>query len=207
MFLLSPHTGGLADRFGAQLPLVVGPAVAAVGFALFAVPGIGGSYWTTFFPAAVVLGAGLAVLVPAVTTVALNSVEVRHSGLASAINNSFSQIAGLLAVAVLGVLMFASFGNGLDERLSGMDLPPEARQQLESEKLELGAAEAPAGLDPASSADVERAIDEAFVSGFRVVMLVAAAAAVASALGAALLIEGKKPEGRVEEPDTESLAA
>jgi EmrB/QacA subfamily drug resistance transporter len=207
MFLLSRYTGGLADRFGARPPLVVGPAVAAVGFALFAVPGIGGSYWTTFFPAAVVLGAGLAILVPAVTTVALNSVGVRHSGLASAINNSFSQIAGLLAVAVLGVLMFASFGNGLDERLSDMDLPPEVRQQLESEKLELGAAEAPAELDPASRADVERAIDEAFVSGFRVVMLVAAAAAAASALGAMLLIEGKKPEGRVDEPDAESLAA
>jgi hypothetical protein len=51
------------------------------GFVLFAVPGLGAPYWTTFFPAAVVLGVGLAILVPAVTTVALNSVEVRHSGL------------------------------------------------------------------------------------------------------------------------------
>jgi MFS family permease len=80
MFLLSRYTGSLADRFGPRLPLVVGPLVSAAGFVLFAVPGLGAPYWTTFFPAAVVLGVGLAILVPAVTTVALNSVEVRHSG-------------------------------------------------------------------------------------------------------------------------------
>src|SRR3954454_19201127 len=105
----------------------MGPLVSAVGFVLFTVPGIGASYWITFLPAAVVLGVGLAILVPAVTTVALNSVEVRHSGLASAINNSFSQIAGLLAVAVLGVIMFASFGPSLDDRLADLSLPPDAR--------------------------------------------------------------------------------
>ena len=98
---------------------------------------------------------------PAVTTVALNSVGVRHSGLASAINNSFSQIAGLLAVAVLGVIMFASFGASLDDRLDGLTLPSDARQQLEDEKLTLGAARAPESLDAASQAAVERAIDEA----------------------------------------------
>jgi MFS family permease len=193
IFLLSRYTGGLADRFGARLPLVVGPAIAAVGFALFALPGTNsGSYWTTFFPAAVVLGIGLSILVPAVTTVALNSVEDKHSGLASAINNTFSQTAGLLAIAVLGVLMFAAFGASLDDRLATLDLPPEAKQQLEEEKIKLGAAEVPDGVDATLGTTVERAIDEAFVSGYRVVMLVVAALALASALSAALLIEGKK---------------
>ena len=195
MSLLSRYTGGLTDRYGPRLPLVLGPAIAAVGFFLFAVPGIqSGSYWTTFFPAAVVLGVGLSILVPAVTTVALNSVDVRHTGLASAINNAFSQTAGLMAVAVLGVLMFAAFGASLDDRLEGLELPAEARQQLEEEKVKLGAAEAPEDLDTATGVTVERAIDEAFVSGYRVVMLVAAAAALASAISAAVLIEGKKPQ-------------
>ena len=134
--LLSRYTGGLTDRYGARLPLVVGPAIAAVGFALFVVPGVeSGSYWTSFFPAAVVLGVGLSILVPAVTTVALNSVDVRHEGLASAINNAFSQTAGLLAVAVLGVIMFISFGASLDAQLAEADLPPAAKQQLEEEKV------------------------------------------------------------------------
>jgi hypothetical protein len=208
MFVLSRYTGSLADRFGPRLPLVMGPLVSAAGFALFAVPDIGSSYWTTFFPAAVVLGVGLAVLVPAVTTVALNSVDVRHSGLASAINNSFSQIAGLLAVAVLGVVMFASFGASLDDRLADLNLPSEARQQLEEEKVEVGAAEAPDSLDARSRAAVERAIDGAFVSGYRVVMMAATAAALASALGAALLIDGKKrPEEQPDESEAKALAA
>ena len=193
MFLLSRYTGGLTDRFGARFPLVVGPAIAAVGFVLFAVPGVqSGSYWTTFFPAAVALGIGLTILVPAVTTAALNSVDVRHSGVASAINNAFSRTAGLLAVAILGVLMFTTFSASLDDRLATLELPPEARQQLEQEKIKLGAAEVPESTDAELSAIVERAIDEAFVSGYRIVMLVAAVMAIASALSAAVLIEGKK---------------
>jgi EmrB/QacA subfamily drug resistance transporter len=198
--LLSRYTGGLTDRYGARLPLVVGPAISGIGFALFALPGVeSGSYWTSFFPAAVVLGIGLSILVPAVTTVALNSVDVRHEGLASAINNAFSQTAGLLAVAVLGVIMFVSFGSSLDDRLAALDLPPEAQQQLEDGKVELGAAQAPEGLDAAQSTNVDRAIDEAFVSGYRVVMLVAVAMALASAFSAALLLEGKKPQGSAEQ--------
>jgi MFS family permease len=207
MSLLSRYTGGLTDRFGARLPLVLGPAIAAAGFALFAVPGIGGSYWATFFPATIVLGIGLSILVPAVTTVALNSVDIGRSGLASAINNAFSQTAGLLAIAVLDVLMFATFGDNLEERLAVLDLSPEARQQLEEDKVELGAAKAPEGLDAALNETVERAIDEAFVSGYRAVMPVAAALALASAISAALLIEGKKPKVGAEETRVEEGVA
>ena len=206
--LLSRHTGALTDRYGARLPLVIGPAIAGVGFALFAVPGVeSGSYWTSYFPAAVVLGVGLSILVPAVTTVALNSVESRHEGLASAINNAFSQTAGLLAVAVLGVIMFIGFSGSLDARLQMLDLPSEARQQLEDEKAKLGAARAPEGLGAAQSASVEQAIDESFITGYRVVMMVAAGTALASALSAALLIEGKRPERSGRQPVVEEGVA
>ena len=195
--LLSRYVGGLTDRYGARLPLAIGPGIAAVGFALFSVPGVeGGSYWTSFFPAAVVLGVGLSAQASAVTTVALNSVEEGRSGLASAINNAFSHTAGLLAVAVLGVLMFAVFNASLDGRLEALKLPVGTREQLEVEKIKLSAAEIPAGLDTATAEGVERAIDEAFVSGYRVVMLVAAGMSLASGLSAALLLEGKKSEAR-----------
>jgi EmrB/QacA subfamily drug resistance transporter len=204
--LLSRYAGSLADRYGARLPLVIGPAIAGIGFALFAVPGVeSGSYWTSFFPAAVVLGVGLAAQAPAVTTVALNSVDASRSGLAAAINNAFSQTAALLAVAVLGVIMFAAFSGSLDASLETLDLTPETRQQLEEEKIKLGAAEVPEGLDAAPA--VERAIDEAFVSGYRVVMLVATAMALISAISAALLIEGKKPQVNTGEASVEERAA
>jgi EmrB/QacA subfamily drug resistance transporter len=200
--LFSRFAGGLADRHGARPLLVISAVVAAAGFALFAVPGVeDGSYWTTFFPASVILGIGMAAQASAVTTVALGSVGPRRSGLASAINNAFSQTAALLAVAVLGVLMFWVFGGSLDARLEALELPPEARQRLEEEKIKLGAAEVPEGL--AAAPAVERAIDEAFVAGYRAVMLVAAGTALASALGAAFLISGKKPEERIVEQTLE----
>jgi EmrB/QacA subfamily drug resistance transporter len=193
---LSRWSGGLVDRYGPRLPLVVGPAVAAVGFALLARPGVGGSYWTTFFPAVVVLGLGMATTVAPLTTTVMGAVEVRHAGVASGINNAVSRVAGLLAVAVCGIVLVAGFDAGREQRLARLALPPAARQELDRTAAQLAAAPIPAGLPKDLQEKVRRALDDSFVDGFRRAILVAAGLALLSAVAAALLIEGQKDPRR-----------
>ena len=189
IFLLSRWAGGLIPRYGARAPLISGPLVAACGYVLLAVPGIGGSYWTTFFPAMAVLGVGMAISVAPLTTAVMDSVAVERSGVASGINNAVSRTAGLLSVAVLGVVIVVVFGQELAARVEPFDLSVEARESLDAERINLAAAAVPAGLDDQLSASVERAIAESFVGGFRYTMVISALLAVLSALAAFLLIE------------------
>ena len=190
-FVLSRWACGLVTRYGAKLPLVIGPTITAAGFVLFALPGTEGSYWTTFFPAVVVMGLGMALVIAPLTTTAMTSVSGRHAGLASGVNNAVSRTASLLCIPVLGIFVFMTFSTQLDAETKELGLPQEARQQLEAEKVDLAGAEVPEGLDGRTAAAVQRAIDEAFVAGYRVAMLIAAGLAVVSAVVASIMIEGK----------------
>jgi EmrB/QacA subfamily drug resistance transporter len=197
MFLLSRWAGGLVHRYGAKLPLVIGPMITAVGFALFALPGITsgpGSYWITFFPAVLVMGLGMTITVAPLTTAVMGAVEQRHAGIASGINNAVSRTAGLLAIAVFGIVAQAVFTSGLESHLATLHLSPGVQQLIDAQRTKLAGITIPTNVSGEVQAALKRAVDESFVSAFRLVSLLGAALAVLSALSAWLLIAGKQPE-------------
>jgi MFS family permease len=177
MFLLSRWSGGLLDRYGARAPLVIGPLIVAIGFALCTQPSIGGSYWTMFFPALVVLGLGMAISVAPLTTTVMNSVNQSRAGTASGVNNAISRIAALLAVAAFGALLTSVFHTALTENLKHLRVSAEVSAHVESQRSKLAAVETD---DPMA----RKAIIEAFVTGYRIVLSIAAGLALASSMSA-----------------------
>jgi EmrB/QacA subfamily drug resistance transporter len=192
MFVLSRWSGGLVDRYGARLPLVVGPMVAAAGFTLFAIPGIGARYWTTFLPAALVLGLGMTLTVAPLTTTVMQSVKAEAAGVASGVNNAVASVAGLLAVASLGLVMAGTFDARLDRNLAAARVPSAVAAAVGAQRAKLAAIQPPADAEPGIKAAVRRAIDEAFLSGFRRVMSIAGLLALLSA-ASGWAVSGKAP--------------
>jgi EmrB/QacA subfamily drug resistance transporter len=194
MFALSRWSGGLVARIGSRLPLTIGPIVAAVGLALYARPGIGGSYWTTFFPAIAVLGLGMAIVVAPLTTTAMTAVETHHAGVASGVNNAVARVAGLIAIAVFGIGLVRAFDARVSPALDQLRLPAPDRAAVDRELPKLAGAQIDTALKPAQRAGIQRAIDEAFVSAFRLVMIGTALLALAAALAGALIRGGRSGE-------------
>lgn len=195
MSLLSRWAGGLVTRYGPKLPLIVGPVITAVGYLLFLLPGIGGNYWTNFFPPVVVLGLGMAITVAPLTTTVMNSIAQNRAGVASGVNNAVARTASLVAIAVLGVVMIHVFKSNLNRGLISTNLSSSVAQSVQTQSTRLAAIDIPENLNPRSQQLIRRTIDESFVSGFRSVMLIGAALAAAGGVTALFWI-GTAPRVR-----------
>ncbi len=194
LFFLSRWAGGLVAHYGAKLPLVIGPIVAACGFLLFATPGIGGSYWTTYFPAMIVLGLGMSGVVAPLTTTVMDSVAERQAGVASGVNNAVSRVASLLSIAVLGMVAFHVFNTQLAQRLDAVKLAAPVKNAVLEQRNRLTQIEPPKELSSDQQQVLKRSIDESFLAGFRWVMVISAGLALLSAISAWSMISGKPPK-------------
>ncbi len=194
--VLSAWAGRLVDRYGARGPLIVGPLIAALGFALLALPGTSGDYWSTFFPGIAVLGLGMAVTVAPLTTTVMGAVEAERAGLASGINNTVSRTASVLSIAVFGIVAYQRFNQSLGQRLNELGIPPEVQQLLAQERKKLAAANVPPSLPAGLRSAVRAAIESSFVDAFRLVMLLSAVLAVGGAVCAWRLISPERLPSR-----------
>jgi EmrB/QacA subfamily drug resistance transporter len=181
-FGLSRWSGGLVARIGARTPLVIGAAIAGCAFVAFALPGIGGSYWTTYFPAVLLLGTGAAFFIAPLTTTVFDSSDPVLSGLASATNNAIARTAGLVAIAVLGVLFAGVFARGFDARLASAHVAPATRVLAARERARFAAGTVPPDVPAADRPALELAVRNGYLAGFRAVMLASSVVAFLAAL-------------------------
>ncbi|NJM07478.1 MFS transporter [Candidatus Gracilibacteria bacterium] len=189
--LLSPWAGGLADRYGPRLPLTVGPAIAGLGFFLLGLPGVtngAGDYWATYFPGVLALGLGMALTVTPLTAAVMGSVGTERAGIASGVNNAVSRVAGVLAVAVMGLIALLVFAPALQTEAANLGLSDAVREALAAESAKLGGAQVPPDLAESEATAARLAIDMAFVQSFRVLAFVAAGLAWISAVVAAVML-------------------
>lgn len=174
MGLLSGRAGALADRYGARLPLTLGPLVAALGFLLLAIPMPSSSYWVSLLPALLVLAGGMTITVAPLTTAVMGAVGSDYAGTASGVNNAVARVAGVLAIATLGLVFIAVYDGSLREAASRLgasgSLPAELLDALSGSPL-------PAG----SLGEAGRA---ALLGAFQAVALVGAGCAAVSGLAA-----------------------
>ncbi len=130
----------------------------------------------------------MTVTVAPLTTVVMNSVKEDRVGTASGINNAVARVAGVLAIAVLGIVMVKAFSLRLNQSLAALSLPSYILQELQANEIKLAGLQVPAGLDPTAYAAIKESVGEAFVYGFRAVMLICSGLSLGSAAVAWLMI-------------------
>jgi hypothetical protein len=195
VFLLSRWSGGLIPRLGARLPLVIGGSLTGVAFLLYSLPGIGGAYWTTYFPAVCMLGIGASFFVAPLTTTVFDSSDPSQSGIASAINNAISRTSGLIAIAVLGIVLSAVFDHGFAGRMAARHVTPATTKVLVAERDRLTPGTVPPGIPAPDRAPVEIALATGYLAGYRAVMYASAGISFGAALIALVFLPGKARAG------------
>jgi EmrB/QacA subfamily drug resistance transporter len=186
MGALSRWAGGLLNHYGARGPLIVGPAIAALGFALLAWP-IGGGSYVAFLGPISILALGMVISVAPLTTVVISAVPDHETGVAAGINNTVASVANLLAVAILGALALGLYDRALDESIKTKPVSAEVRQAIASAHGQFVAAPALAAVQGGDRDIAAGIIKDSLAHSIRIVMLTCAALALAGAASGALL--------------------
>lgn len=105
MLLLSSRFGALSGRFGPRMFMTIGPIVGGIGYLLMTTASTPVNFWLQIFPGVIVFGLGLSITVAPLTSAILSSISAEQAGIGSAINNAVSRVAGLVVVAMTGIIV------------------------------------------------------------------------------------------------------
>lgn len=197
--LLSSRFGRLSERMGPRVPMTAGIALFAAGLLFLAFLEPGQSYWLHVLPGVVALGLALPLAVPPLTNTAMSSAPEARAGTASGVNNMAARLAGLLAIALLGIVYAGGFRTALEQpgnvSAQGRQLVERARAEPSS-AMELRAAQG-------AREEVGPMLESAAVGAYRYAMLTGMSLALLGALVAWVGVRnpaegatGHKPRGR-----------
>ena len=207
LFVLSPRWGRLASGTGPRLPMTLGPIVGGFGLMLMMRIGSNADYVTDVLPAILVFGLGLSATVAPLTATVLDSVEERHVGIASGINNGVSRVAGLLAIAILGAVISAHFGSVLDSNLGDQPLSPKAKHEVTNAKAQPLAVAETENLPPPEAHRLTTASADASTSAFHLGVFIAALLMIAGGIASGFGIENPKRQSSTAYPTRGTAAA
>jgi EmrB/QacA subfamily drug resistance transporter len=188
---LSGTGGTIADKIGPRIPMIVGPFIVAIGMASLILPSENANYFTQFLPGLVLFGLGMSLVIAPLTKSAL-SVKEKYSGAASGVNNAVARVAGLLAIALLGVIVVSVFDARLSTKMASSHLPASIKQQIMTQENKLGGIQLPVHFTISERNESQKMIEDSFISGFRWVMTINASLAFLSSVTAFITIKNKK---------------
>jgi EmrB/QacA subfamily drug resistance transporter len=191
VFLLSRRFGALADRRGPRWFMAGGGAVAALGTVLFLMVGTDPSYVPDLLVPVCVFGLGLAMTVAPLTAAVLADADVDNAGIASAVNNAVARAAGLVGVAIIGIVVSSQYASELDSQLAAAGVsttsPPAAASVVQEAKARplatINVSSMPASEQPAMSSAIATASTSAFHVGCVVSALLLLVGAITAAIG------------------------
>jgi EmrB/QacA subfamily drug resistance transporter len=187
MLLFAGYFGGVADRLGPRTFMTAGPLIGAAGLALLLRLDSEVNFWIDLLPGLVLFSFGLAMTVAPLTATVLGDVDELDAGVASGTNNAIARLAGMVAIAVVGVLMAASFAGDLGDKLASGELSPAGSEVVREAERNPLIRPSVAGLPAAEGAAIVAAAEQASVESFRLGMgITAGLVAVAGVLGAAI---------------------
>jgi EmrB/QacA subfamily drug resistance transporter len=176
MIAFASRFGSMADRLGPRFFLFAGPALLGIGTLLYLPVNERSDFWTTGMVGLVLFAFGLAMLVAPITAAALSSAPSAYAGIASGVNSTVSRLGGLLAVAVVGLVIARVFHASV-----------EATSAV-----------------PLETGQVDPELRDASIDAFRVGMLVVAALAFAgAAVGAFGISNAEAASTRARDPGSD----